>query len=168
MKGIIAILAIGLLGFFAYSAVKKKSGGVRTGVVYYYPRANIYYDVAREQYIFFDEKKRAWKETSDFSEEQKLSLGEKAVIPHPSTPIWQNNSQDRLVYSVNLYASGTDLRQKYLTDSLNSLPKPLPDTPKWVAPRESKPSQEEEKPKSGIRKFFEKLFGGGKDKNKNS
>lgn len=168
MKAIIAILAIGIAGFFAYSAVKKKSGPVKAGVVYYYPKVNVYYDVASAQYVFFDDNSKSWKQSKSFSEEQKLSLGEKAVITHPSSPIWKNNAQDRLVYSVNLYASGNDLKQKYYTDSVNSLPKPVTtDTPKKTASKEEdqQDSPEPEKPKSGIRKFFEKLFGGGKDKN---
>lgn len=168
MKAILAILAAGAIGYFVYAAVKpdKKIPQTGTKEVYYYPKANVYYDVATGQYAFFDEVQKSWKLSKDFSEEQKLSLGEKAVIAHPSLPIWKNNAQDRLVYSVNVYASSNDLKQKFQTDSLNSLP-----PPKIVVAPPKEPSQEEktetEKPKSGIRKFFDKLFK-GKDKEKDS
>ena len=126
MKAILAILAAGVIGYFVYAAVKpdKKNPETGTKEVYYYPKANVYYDVATGQYAFFDEARKSWKLSKDFSEEQKLSLGEKAVIIHPSSPVWKNNAQDRLVYSVNVYASSNDLKQKFQTDSLNSLPPP--------------------------------------------
>ena len=165
MKAILALIIIGVIGFFAYTVLHKKPEPVKTGVVYYYPKANVYYDVTRSQYIYFDSIQKNWKQSKNFSEEQKLSLGEKAVISNPSSPIWKNNVQDRLVYSVNLYSSGSDLKQKYYVDSVNSLPKSVVDTEKPVEQqREPKPEEKKEKPKSGIRKFFDKIFGGDKDK----
>jgi len=166
MKAILAILAFCIIGFFVYSAVKKEQPKpVKTGVVYYYPKANVYYDVASEQYIYFDSTQKNWKQSKKFSEEQKLSLGEKAVIKNPSSPVWKNNAQDRLIYSANLYSSTNDLQQKYRTDSINSLPKPVADTEKQIDSPQTKPeATTEEKHKSGIRKFFDKLFKGKKDK----
>lgn len=164
MKAILVLIIIGVIGFFAYRVLHKKSEPVKTDVVYYYPKTNIYYDVARSQYIYFDSIQKSWKQSKKFSEEQKLSLGEKAVISNPSSPIWKNNAQDRLVYSVNLYSSSNDLKQKYYVDSVNSLPKPVVDTPKRVVQQEPASQEKKEKPKSGIRKFFDKIFGGGKNK----
>ena len=165
MKAILAVIIIGVIVFFAYTVLHKKSEPVKTGVVYYYPKTNIYYDVARSQYIYFDSIQKNWKQSKNFSEEQKLSLGEKAVISNPSSPIWKNNAQDRLVYSVNLYSSGNDLKQKYYVDSINSLPKPVvDDTQKQIVPQEPKPEEKKEKPKSGFKKFLDKIFGGSKDK----
>jgi len=168
MKAIFAILAISIIGYFVYAAVKPGKKPVQTGTkeVYYYPKSNVYYDVATGQYAFLDETGKSWTLSKDFSEEQKLSLGEKAVIAKPSSPIWKNNVQDKLVYSVNVYASPSDLKQKFQTDSLNSLP-----PPKVVVapPKEIKQEEkaEEEKPKTGLKKFFDKIFK-GKDKNKDS
>jgi hypothetical protein len=166
MKAILAILVVGIIGYFVYAAVKPDKKPLKTGTkeVYYYPKANVYYDVATAQYAFFEEAEKKWKLSKDFSEEQKLSLGEKAVITHPSSPIWKNNTQDRLIYSVNVYASSKDLKQKLRTDSLNSIPSPkVVVSPPKDGKQEERP--EEEKPKSGFRKFFDKIFK-GKDKEK--
>lgn len=168
MKTILAILAIGIVGFFVYLVLKPGRKPLETGTkgVYYYPRANVYYDVATGQYIYFDEAEKTWKQSKNFSEEQKLSLGEKAVISKPSSPIWKNNDQDKLVYSVNLYSSPNDLKQKFHTDSLSSLPPPkVAVTPPKDVKQQEKP--EEEKPKSGFKKFLDKIFK-GKDKAKDS
>ena len=164
MKAILAVIIIGIIGFFAYTVMHKKAEPVKTSVVYYYPKTNVYYDVARSQYIYFDSVQKSWKQSKKFSEEQKLSLGEKAVIGNPPSPIWKNNAQDRLVYSVNLYSSGNDLKQKYYVDSVNSLPKPAMDTPKKIAQQAPPIQEKKEKPKSGFKKFLDKIFGGGKDK----
>jgi len=166
MKAIVAILAIGIIGYLVYASVRPDKKPPQTGTreVYYYPKANVYYDVATGQYAFFDAGSNNWKLGKDFSEEQKLSLGEKAVITRPSSPIWKNNAQDKLVYSVNVYSSSNDLKQKFHTDSLNSLPPPkVAVTPSKEIKQEEK--TETEKPRSGIRKFFDKIFK-GKDKDK--
>jgi hypothetical protein len=161
MKTIIAFLVICLLGYIIYKTITGKdneSNKVKT--VYFYPKANVYYQVGTGKYMFYDEEGKAWKLTKDFSEEQKLSLGEKAVIENPPSPVWKNNAEDRLVYSANLYSSPTDLKEKFHSDSINSLP------PKPVIRRDTaiaKAPQEDQRPKSGLRKFFDKLFG-GKDK----
>lgn len=169
MKAILAIVIVGVIGYFVYAAVKPDKKPLETGTkeVYYYPRVNVYYDVGTSQYAYFDSGVKSWKLSKDFSEEQKLSLGEKAVIATPSSPVWKNNEQDKLVYSVNLYSSPNDLKQKFHTDSLSSLP-----PPKVVVaapPKEAKQQEktEEEKPKSGFKKFLDKIFK-RKDKAKDS
>ncbi len=168
MKAILAIVIVGIIGYFVYAAVKpdKKPAETGTQEVYYYPRANVYYDVGTGQYAYFDTEAKSWKLSRDFSEEQKLSLGEKAVITQPSSPVWENNAQDKLIYSVNVYVSSKELRQKFQADSISSLPPPKPvAAPVKDTQQVKKP--EKDKPKSGLRKFFDKIFK-GKEKNRDS
>jgi hypothetical protein len=161
MKTLIAFLVICLLGYFLYIIIPGKgdeSNKVKT--VYFYPKANVYYQVGTGKYMFFDEEGKAWKLTKNFSEEQKLSLGEKAVIENPPSPVWKNNAEDRLIYSANLYSSPSDIKEKFQSDSINSLP------PKPVIRHDTviaKAPVEDQRPKSGLRKFLDRLFG-GKDK----
>ena len=168
MKQIITILVIALIGFLGYMFLKPSRELPETGkgLVYYYPKANVYYDVPSGLYIYFDNEEKNWKQTNKFGEEQKLSLGEKAVISKPSSPIWKNNPEDRIIYSVNLYSSRYDLKQKFYADSINSLPKPV-STPSAIQ-EVTKEEKAEEKPKSGFRKFLDKIFGSHKDKNRDS
>jgi hypothetical protein len=158
MKIFFAFLVVCILGYILYRTIPGKSDETnKIKTVYFYPKTNVYYQVGTGKYIFFDEEGKAWKQTKNFSEEQKLSLGEKAVIENPPTPVWKNNAEDRLIYSANLYSSPADIKEKFHSDSINSLP------PKPVVRRDStiaKPPQEEQKPKSGLRKFLDKLFGG--------
>jgi len=165
MKTFIAFLVICVLGYIVYRTIAgkdDKTSQVKT--VYFYPKTNVYYQVGTGKYLFFDGEKKSWVQTKDFSEEQKLSLGEKAVIENPPTPVWKNNAEDRLIYSATLYSSPSDIKEKFRSDSLSSLP------PKPVFKRDTafaKVPVEDEKPRSGLRKFFDKLFG-GKDKNPDS
>lgn len=161
MKTLIAFLVICLLGYILYRSISgKEDDASKVKTVYFYPKANVYYQVGTGKYIFYDTVGKAWNLTKNFSEEQKLSLGEKAVIENPPAPVWKNNAEDRLIYSANLYSSPSDIKEKFQSDSINSLP------PKPVIRHDTaiaKVPVEDEKPKSGLRKFLDKLFG-GKDK----
>jgi hypothetical protein len=165
MKTFISFLVICVLGYVVYRTIARKEDKVsQVKTVYFYPKTNVYYQVGTGKYLFFDDEKKSWVQTKDFSEEQKLSLGEKAVIENPPTPVWKNNAEDRLIYSANLYSSPSDIKEKFRSDSLSSLP------PKPVIKRDTtlaKAPVEDEKPRSGLRKFFDKLFG-GKDKTPDS
>jgi hypothetical protein len=164
MKTILVLLVMGILGYIGYSANKpEKTASPKASVVYYYPKANVYYDVATGHYIYFDEKARTWKNNKSFSEEQKLSLGERAIINKPPDPIWKNNDADRLLYSAKLYAATRNYQQLFREDSLKSLPKAMATTPPVI--KKVKPEKVEKdsvKQKSGIVRFFERLFKGNK------
>jgi len=71
-------------------------------------------------------------------------------IDSPSQPVWKDNANHKLIYSAVLYASPNDTVQK-------KEPKPV------VKPVDSSAKKEEHK--SGIRRFFDKIFG-KKKKNK--
>jgi hypothetical protein len=169
MKTILVLLVMGILGYIGYSANKPgKSRSPKASVVYYYPRANVYYDVATGHYIYFDEKSKTWQNNKSFSEEQKLSLGERAIINKPSFPVWKNNEADRLLYSARLYASTRNFQQLFREDSMKSLPKSVTATPAVL--KKEKPEKEEKdsvKQKSGIIRFFERLFKGNKKEDQN-
>lgn len=161
MKTIAAVIIIGLLGFFGWKMLSSTAAENKpAGAVYFYPKANVYYDVAAGEYVYFSQDEKRWIRKSNLTKQQKLSLGERAVIDEPAAPVWKNNKTDRLIYSVNLYAP-SDLQKKYRQDSINNLPKPK------VAPADTAPSAPEEtKEKSGFGKFLEKLFGKKKNKTK--
>ena len=161
MKKLPVIILVLILACAAYMALRP-AGKKEIGEVVYYPKANIYYSSGTGLFYYFDSNEKGWKEVKTLNEEQKLSLGQKALIPAPPDPVWANNEQDRLFYGTGLYASRKDLREKFYEDSINSL------TPKIVVQPEPLPGEKNEqaeaKPKNKIRRFFDKLFGRKKDK----
>ena len=126
MKRLLILLPVlALLGYVGYRSYKPQKR-TELGAVYFFPKANVYYSVGTGEYIYFSPQKGTWVKDDGFTEEQKLSLGEKAEIGTPAEPVWERNEEHRLLYSISLYGKNNDLARKLAEDSLNSLPKPAP------------------------------------------
>jgi hypothetical protein len=154
MKTALVIIAGLILAFFAFSAVKP-ANKTKPQAVYYYPEANVYHDLAEGEYYFYHSEQKEWIATKKISREQESSLGDRIPV-QVNKPVWKNNYQERLIYSISLYGKPSVVRQQLLEDSLKMVPKPKPEvnlTPR----RDSLPQPE--KPKKGLKKFFDKLFG---------
>jgi hypothetical protein len=115
-------------------------------VYYYYPKANFYYDSTAEKYICWDSSSSKWNST-DKLPVQQADLGKTVRIGHVETPVWKENQHHRLIYSVSLYSSPSDFKEEE---------KPNPKSYKKTTDIDSA-SQDVEK-KSGVRKFFERIF----------
>src|SRR5580765_8262461 len=81
---------------------------------YYYPRANVYYDIEEKQYIFFDSLKNTWEKKQQPSPEEIEKMGKKIAIENPSVPVFKDNQQHRIVYGTALYTSTGELRKKFI------------------------------------------------------
>jgi hypothetical protein len=90
---------------------------------------------------------------------QKDSLGEKIRLINPPKPVWKNNEEDRLLYSLEKYTSRKDYQKNFYEDSINSLPKKME--------KEDEKQAATEKEKSGFGKFLDKIFS-KKDKKERS
>lgn len=126
---------------------------------YYYPRTNIYYDVERERYIYPDSVNGGWQKSRKLPGEGKEKLGKYFILNNPAPPVWSQNSHHRLLYGTALYAKEDDLRRKFVEDSIRSIPKPPP------APRRKPAEKDTTDTRSGIERFFDRLFGNEEDNN---
>lgn len=156
MKAALIIIAGLILAYFAFSAVKP-SGKNRQEAVYYYPKANVYHDLSADEYYFYHSEQKEWIATKKISSEQQSSLGEKISLGAVK-PAWKNNHQDCMIHSVSLYASADLLKKKFVEDSLKLVPKKQESTFGSKPVKDSLPTTQE-KPKKGLKKFFDKLFG---------
>jgi hypothetical protein len=147
-----AVIGFSLLLVGAIDPNKVKSSGKP---VYYYPQSNVYFDTGNAIYTQFTEED-GWMQSENITEDLKNNLGTKAIIHNPSNPVWANNAEDRMLYSIVLYAGDGNLLEKYRKDALASLPKK-------PVEKIQEPKKEDEKQKGGIRRFFDKLFGKKKD-----
>ena len=153
MKTILKILffaAFAVAGAFTLSARKSapaKKVVVQSATYYYYPKVNMYYDVANSIYIYRDNAGK-WQSTKQISDKVTTGMGKKAILINPALPVWKSNDYHRMVYSTALYASANDFR------------KPPPKAPVVVNKPEEKKVEEtkEEKKQSGIERFFKRLF----------
>ena len=157
MKTALIIIAGLILAFFAFSAVKP-SKNQKQQAVFYFPKANVYFDLAESEYYFYHSEQKEWIATKKISKEQESSLGQKIAIGQLK-PAWKNNSQDRMIHSVSLYGSAGLLKKQYLEDSLKIFQKREPSAQIRTETVKDSLPKAPEKPKTGLKKFFDKLFG---------
>lgn len=146
------IMIIACAGFAACSnpsATTPQQGST----FYFYPKPNVYYDVERKTYYLFEPSKGAWERRETLDAASLAALGKKVVIDTPGVPVYKDNEQHRLIYSATLYASQEEMRRKFEEDSINSLPKQNPTTDTLPT------TPQEEKHKTKVGKFLDKLFG---------
>jgi hypothetical protein len=166
MKGIFAIImsfALVVIAFSACESLGNQPGKEGTNF-YFYPKSNIYYDVDNDQYFILSVND-GWKTVDEIPEEQKATLGEKVTLDHPGLPVWKANAEHKMIYAASLYNSQKDYREKFYQDSINSLPK---ETTIIATTIDSTviTSPGEENKKSGLGKFFDKIFSGKKKRDR--
>ena len=155
----VAVGVLVLLGaVFAFSsrkqinAIKGDRPPVTPHTYYYYPKANFYYDSTAGNYICWDSGATEWKIT-DKLPVQEVDLGKRVRLGESTKPIWQENQDHRLIYSVSLYSVPKDFKKKE---------KPVVTAPKQ---QDTLSQLEKSEKKSGVKKFFEKIFPPKKKKN---
>ena len=116
----------------------------------------MYYDSSEAVYIFLDSA-NSWIESKQLP--LKGDIGKNVRIDSAAQPVWKDNEKHRLLYSVALYGDSNDFK-KGLPDStsvvkVNKVDKKEDDD---TAQPENK------KKKSGIKRFFERLFKSDKKK----
>ena len=91
---------------------------------------------------------KTWSTAKQIPDVMQSMMDKSVLIDSPSSPVWKDNQNHKLVYSVFLYASPNDTVE-------NKAP---PTVQKPVSPEPVK------KEKKGLRKFLDKIFGKKKDK----
>ena len=158
LKVIVAVVVL-VGAVFAFSSRKQNNliKGDRPKVTphtyYYYPKANFYYDSTAGKYVCWDSAAAEWK-TTDQLPVQEVDLGKRVRIGESTKPIWEENQDHRLIYSVSLYSDPKDFKKKE---------KPVVTTPKEKL--DTMTAQDEADKKSGVKKFFERIFPPKKKKN---
>lgn len=153
-------IALGLLLLASCKSPKEERQGT---TFYYYPVANIYYDIEEKQYSVYDGGRQVWERSAQLPEAQQKKLGRKVIITNPAVPVWKDNESHRLIYSAVVFSNPAEVQRKLIEDSLSSVPKPKP-VKKPIAVVAEDPKPEEKK--SAIARFFQRLFGKKKEKDK--
>jgi hypothetical protein len=157
MRFLIALLSIAL--FFSCQEVGK-SKPTQGKNIYYYPTANVYYDADNNLYMVLNET-AGWETKDELPQEQITTLGQKVVVENPSLPVWKDNGDHKMIYAANLYTTKDDYRQKFIEDSISSLPRKTNPVAKQQGDSTSM-----KKEKSGVGKFLNRLFRGKEKKDK--
>jgi hypothetical protein len=109
---------------------------------YYYPKANFYYDSTDGKYICRDTTEAGWIKTDKLPLQQD-DIGKRVRIGAVAEPVWSENEHHRMIYSVSLYSEPKDFKQPRKEEPKK--PIVVVDTLEIVK-------------KSGVKKFFERIF----------
>jgi len=143
-----------LLFVFCFACTNKKAETIVVATpapspkYYFFPKANVYFDSVNKDYLFLTNESRTWSTAKQIPDVMQSMMDKSVLIDSPSTPVWKDNQNHKLVYSALLYASPNDTVEK----------KAPPTVQKPVTPEPVK------KEKKGLRKFLDKIFGKKKDK----
>src|SRR5206468_1160702 len=75
---------------------------------YFYPKANVYFDSANKDYIFLTTDGKTWQSAKQILAAMQVLMDKNAFIEKPSSPVWKDNEQHKLIYSALLYTSPND------------------------------------------------------------
>ena len=145
-----------LLSVFCFACTNKKAETIVVATpapspkYYFFPKANVYFDSVNKDYLFLTNESKTWSTAKQIPDVMQSMMDKSVLIDSPSSPVWKDNQNHKLVYSALLYASPNDTVE-------NKAP---PTVQKPVSPEPVK------KEKKGLRKFLDKIF--GKKKNKES
>jgi hypothetical protein len=130
---------------------------------YYYPKTNMYFDVAKNIYIFSLDGAKTWDTIDAKTQNEPITLGDKIVLYGSSDSIWKDNDAHRRAYKGKLY--------DVLADDTTDVPVTTIITEKKIVKKTTPVKKEEEevqKPRKGLGKFLNKIFGKKKDKKENT
>lgn len=134
--------------------------------VYYFPEKNAYYDLRTTSYYYSLDSAATWDSLKYQGSDYGAALGAKVALDNQPLLPFANNDSHRKTYNgilLNLVNSRTRLLA--WQDSLKRLrPVPMAKVKEIREEGQEVPEESEEKPKKGIKKFFDKIFGKKKDK----
>src|SRR5918993_4211375 len=79
---------------------------------YFFPKANVYFDSVNKDYLFLTNESRTWSTAKQIPDVMQSMMDKSVLIDSPSTPVWKDNQNHKLVYSALLYASPNDTVKK--------------------------------------------------------
>ncbi len=83
--------------------------------LYYYPKANVYYDAIRANYIYSLDSGKTWDSMSDKLNKVPTTLGKEVIIDSPISEVWKANELHRKLYGgrlLNILSADTGIAIK--------------------------------------------------------
>ncbi len=153
MKLFPVILIVGLVALIGCSSKKTAPKPIEAGQTYYfYPKANVYLDTTAGNYLFQDLDGN-WETNAKLPPDKQSLLEKNIIINNPELPVWKNNDTHQLLYSAALYSNKTDFTEEVKVAVSNKKTKV-----------DEKIEEKDKNDKTGIGKFFNKIFKGRKDR----
>ncbi len=149
MKILIAFGVVALISCSKQPGPKEIEAGQ---TYYFYPKANVYFDTTAGNYIFLGEDGN-WQTSIKLPADKQSLLEKNIIINNPELPVWKNNDVHKLLYSATLYSTAADFKEEEKIALSNKKDLPI-----------EKAEEKDKDNKTGIGKFFNKIFKGKKDR----
>ncbi|MDB5249384.1 MAG: hypothetical protein JWQ40_3778 [Segetibacter sp.] len=119
---------------------------------YYYPQKNVYYDLGKKNFLYSLDGGKTWKSVENPTGREPGTLGERVVLENTDNQVYNSNEDHRKAYGGILYniSSGD-------TSSLNNMS--VTERKESQASRTAAGKRGDAKPKKGIKKLFDRIFG---------
>ena len=152
------VIACALLGV----SCKGDTGEAQTGQVYYFPEKNTYYDTRTANFYYSLDSAKTWDSLKYAGNDYGSALGTSIALDNqPDLPFTVNDSHRKAYNGIILNLVNSRTRLLAGIDSVKRVK-----AARLIKPKEIEVEEQvtEEKPKKGIKKFFDKIFGKNKDK----
>ncbi len=148
----VVLVSLGLVALIGCSK-KTSSKEIEVGQTYYfYPKANVYFDTTANNYLFQDLEGN-WQTNAKLPADKQSLLEKNIIINNGELPVWKNNDTHKLLYSAALYSTSADFKEEEKI-AVN----------KKEAVTGEKVEEKDKENKTGLGKFFNKIFKGKKDR----
>jgi hypothetical protein len=122
---------------------------------YYYPKVNMYYDVADQHYLYSIDSAKTWMTLADTTTQEIATLGDKQVLYSDTRDIWRQNELHRQQFHGSILnivpaENEADRVQDDVKERKQEVKAPVTKAP--------------EKKKTAVGRFLQKIFGKKKDK----
>src|SRR5438105_1056253 len=89
-----------LLGFGANAQNDSTAQGTTRMKFYYYPSSNVYYDIAGNQYWYWDNTSNNWMEGTTLPTTITLVKSPRYIVYHNDANVWQDNAAHQKKYKL--------------------------------------------------------------------
>lgn len=120
---------------------------------YYYPDKNVYYDVSNQRFLYSLDGTKTWKSYVGAGTAEVPALGERIEVTSPDSLVYNDNEEHRRLYSGRLIDLGL------LTAATAASAPEVSERKIAVKRKPVAKARGNDKPKKGIGKFLDKLFG---------
>jgi hypothetical protein len=144
------VLSILLFFNLACGADKPKEGHQ----FYYYPQRNVYYDPVKKEFWYSLNGAKSWNRFSDSTNAEPRTLGAKVLISSADSEVYKNNESHRKLYAGVLLT--IDVK-----DTSVASPGPEAADRKVIQKKKTitRKKHVDQKPKKGLGKLIDKIFG---------
>lgn len=152
MKRVLPFVVLIVSGLFITSC-KSNSKDSEAGF-YYYPLKNVYYDLEKKIFLYSLDSAKTWRSVANASSDEPVTLGEKVILNKTGGEVFKNNEEHRKLYAGKLF-------HIIKSDTTLSTSPEVTERKDLEATRiaSARSNNLKGKPKKGIKKFFEKIFG---------